>query len=145
MADIKKTPLIYWIVTGLALIWNAMGCYNWFREYDFYKNPASRIALPENMRDIYDFTPEWSYIVFAVAVVTGLVGSVLLLLKKKSAVPVFLVSLIAVLVLQLNFLFLTDLVAQKGFSTAVMPIIVIVFAVFLFFFSRAWRDRGLLT
>jgi len=145
MADITKTPIIYWITAAIATLWNAFGCYNWFVEYNYFKNPASRIALPENMRDMYDYTPEWSYIVFAIAVVTGLIGSILLLIKKKSSVPVLLVSLVAVLILQLNFLFLTGLVSDKGFGTAIMPLIVIAFSVFIFFFARAWRDRGLLT
>jgi len=146
MTAITKTPIIYWIVAVIATLWNAMGCFNWFLEYNYFKNPDSRIALPENMRDLYDYTPEWSYIVFAIAVVTGLIGSILLLMKKKSAVPVLLISLVTVLILQLNFLFLSGALSDKGLSSIiVMPLVVIVFSVFIYFFARAWRDRGLLT
>ncbi len=145
MADIKKTPIIFWVTAGISLLWNAMGCYNWFLEYNYFKNPASRVALPEDMRDIYNYTPEWSYVVFAIAVFTGLVGSILLVMKKKSSVPVFLVSLISVLILQVNYLFISGLFNDKGIDTVIIPLMVIIFAVFIFFFARAWRDRGLLT
>jgi len=145
MTNIAKTPVLFWAVSIIALLWNAMGCFQWFVEYNFFSNPDSRVALPEEMRDMYDYTPSWTYIVFAVAVLTGLIGSILLLMKKKAAVPVFLISIVAIIIMNINNLFLSGLLAEKGLSVLWMPLFVILFAVFLYFFARHWRDRGLLT
>ena len=139
-----KTPLIFWIVSIIALLWNAFGCFQWFIEYGYYTNPASRDELPEMMRDMYDYTPSWLYIVFAIAVVTGLIGSILLIMKKKVAVPVFLVSIIAIIAMDIHNLFLSGLLQAKGPSILIMPLIVLLFAIFLYFFARHWRDKGLL-
>lgn len=96
------------------------------------------------MRDMYDYTPSWLYIVFAIAVVTGLIGSILLIMKKKVAVPVFLVSIIAIIAMDIHNLFLSGLLQAKGPSILIMPLIVLLFAIFLYFFARHWRDKGLL-
>jgi len=145
MSNIAKTPVLFWVVSIIALLWNAMGCFQWFAEYNFFSNPDARVALPEEMRDMYDYTPAWTYIIFAIAVLTGLIGCILLLMKKKEAVPVFLISLVAVIILNIHNLLLSGLVQAFGLTVIIMPVIVILFAVFLYFFARHWRDRGLLT
>ena len=76
-----------------------MGTAAWFMEYNYYTNPASRSGIPEAMQPIYDTQPMWLYVVFAVAVLTGLVGCIGLLLRKSWCDPVFLISLIAVIIL----------------------------------------------
>ncbi len=77
-----KPPVLFWIISVIALLWNLMGCFQWFVEYNFWKNPASRDVLPEAMRGLYDQTPAWTYVVFALAVITGVLGCIGLLMES---------------------------------------------------------------
>ena len=147
MTHSTKAPVSFWIISVVALLWNLMGTAAWFMEYNYYTNPASRSGIPEAMQPIYDTQPMWLYVVFAVAVLTGLVGCIGLLLRKSWCDPVFLISLIAVIILHgFNFFVAEfDYIKELGTSAAVMPILVVLFAVFLVYYAKKNKALGILT
>lgn len=145
MNDQIKVPTSFWIISGLALLWNLMGCAIWFMEYNYWKNPEARLDLPERMQGLYDGNPGWLYVVFGIAVVTGVLGCVGLLMKKSWASTVFIISLIAILVQDAYSFFATDLIETLGIEAIGMPIVVILIAVFLIYFSRKNTANGILT
>lgn len=141
----SKPPVLFWIISVIALLWNLMGCFQWFVEYNFWKNPASRDVLPEAMRGLYDQTPAWTYVVFALAVITGALGCIGLLMKKSWASTLFLISLIAVIIQQVYYLVTTDTLEKLGPTTLIMPAMVILFAAFLLYYSKKSTAQGILT
>ena len=147
MTHSTKAPVSFWIISVVALLWNLMGTAAWFMEYNYYTNPASRSGLSEAMQPIYDTQPIWLYVVFAVAVLTGLIGCIGLLLRKSWCDPVFLISLIAVITLHGFNFFLAefDYIKELGISAAVMPILVVLFAVFLVYYAKKNKALGILT
>lgn len=149
MNDQQSTiPKSYWIISVIAALWNAMGCFQFFTEYKYWKNPEAREALGElgeTYGPIYDATPLWIYIVFAIAVFTGLLASIGLLLKKSWSVNLFLISLIAILIQFGHNIFATDLIDILGASAVIMPIVVIAIAAFLYYYARKNAAKGILT
>jgi len=141
----NSTSIIFWIISILAIIWNLCGCFIWYTEYQYFAHPELRDDLGEAFEAYYETVPSWIYIVFAIAVLTGLIGSILLVMKKKAAVTAFLISLVTVLFVQIHGLFLSGMLKSFGAEALIMPIIVVTIAVFLYFFSRSWRHKGLLT
>ena len=144
----NRIPKSYWIISVIATIWNAMGFYTFFTEYNLWKNPEARESFGElaaQYGPIYDATPGWIYVVFAVAVATGLLGSIGLLLKKKWSILFFLISLIAVLIQFSHNVLATNLIEVMGASAVVMPLVVIAIAAYLFYYARRNAGKGILT
>ena len=81
-------------------------------------------------------SPSWVIAVFAIAVFGGLLGSLALLLRRKIARELFIVSLIGIIAQMYHNLFMIDSVAIYGPGAAIMPIMVLAFALFLLWFSK---------
>lgn len=102
-----KPKLSYWLVAGLGLIWNLMGVLN----YIVQTNPDSVAQMPESYQALIANRPGWATAVFGLAVFGGAVGCILLLLRRRVAVYVLIVSLGAVAVT------LVQAVGSTGFSS----------------------------
>ena len=86
-----KTPWQLWLVGGFALLFNAIGV------FDFVMNLAqgptylaSAGMTPEQIAH-YQQMPAWMLVVWAVGVFGAFGASVLLLMRRKPAFPVFIV------------------------------------------------------
>lgn len=95
------------------------------------------MKLPENERALYGEYPLWTTIVFAVAVFGGMLGSIALLLRKKWAKTAFIISLIGIIPQMVHNVFFTKSIEVYGpGQAATMPIMVVIFALFLIWFSN---------
>ena len=139
-----KPNTAFWIIAVLALIWNLIGVYLWLYEY-FLMTEEIRATLPPEQVEIMASAPSWSMYVYGLAVFSGLLASVLLLMRKNMAVGVFLLSLIAVLILQLYWMFGMDIIDKMGPQSLIMPLIVIALAIFEYFYSKGAARNGWLT
>ena len=79
---------------------------------------------------------------FAIATFGGLLGCVGLLMKKAWCAPVFLVSLLAIIVQFSYWLFMSAAVEVYGSETYIMPLLVTAIAVFLVWYSRDAKSKG---
>jgi hypothetical protein len=132
----------FWIVSIIGILWNLMGTFQFFLEFNYWRNPESRASLPQDLTPFYDSTPAWLYVVFAIAVATGLLGCIGLIARKAWAVPVFLVSLISVIVQMGYNLIGTELISVIGPGAAVMPIVVVLIALGLYLYSKNAASKG---
>ncbi|WP_415402309.1 hypothetical protein [Tateyamaria sp. SN3-11] len=87
-----KPHFSFWIIAGLGVVWNLMGCLNFITQM----NAEAVAQMPELYQLIIATRPLWATLAFAVAVFGGAVGCILLLLRARMAAPVLLVSLIAI-------------------------------------------------
>ena len=99
-------------------------------------------TLPQEQKALFEAVPSWMTVIFAIAVFGGTLGCLGLLLKKAWAVPLFLVSLLAVVVQVSYNLFVINIGVTLGPMTVVVPIPILVIAVFLYFYSRQAKNRG---
>lgn len=137
----QKPPVWFWVVGIVLLAWGAIGvfaCIQQFRLGADAMGPAD-----DYYRALYDRLPAWYNIVYAVATGAGLLGSAALLARSPLARPLYIVSLIAVVV-QFGWLFATtDMVAVRGFAaTALFPILIVAIALFQIWFAGFAMRRG---
>jgi len=99
---------------------------------------------PQQMAHITN-TPAWGHSGYAFGVNAGVLGAILLLLRKAWAVPLFVISLIGVLVQDLDAIILRDAIEAWGLSGLALPIVVIVICVFEIWYSRAAKAKGWLS
>ena len=133
----------FWIISIAALLWNLMGVFAYLMSVTL--SPEALAAMSEADQELYNQMPAWVTGAYAIAVFGGTLGCVLLLMRKSLAVPVFIVSLIAI-VLQMGYsLFLTPVLEVRGATAAILPVFVILVGVYLVWFSSQARKEGVLT
>ena len=138
-----STPMTHWLVSGAALIWNLFG----FMVYLMQVR-----ATPEQMAQQYnaaeigfmDAIPLWVTSAHAIAVTAGVFASILLLFRKSLALPLFVVSLLALLVQDLYSFVLIDAVSIFGMVPAYIQGTVLVIAIALILYTRRAKRRRLL-
>jgi hypothetical protein len=137
-----KTPWHLWVVGVLSLLWNAMGAYDYLMTQT--QNEAYMGRFPQEQLDFFYGFPTWLVAFWALAVWGGVLGSVLLLLKKKLAAPVFLVSFVCMVVTTVrNYVFADGLEVTGGFA-AVFSAVIFVVALLLVFYANAMKKNGVL-
>ena len=108
----------FWLICVLGLVWNAMSCMNFVMQF----NSEMLINYPEEARKLVETRPAWSTVAFAVAVFGGLVGDVLLILKRKLALYIFSISVLGVLSTNIHTLQITtspNILVGSGMSLAI--------------------------
>ncbi len=140
MTSLIKPPKSFWVIAVLALLWNLMGLFQFFAAT--FMLEAMIEGYPEDQADLFRSIPEWYNILFAIAVFSGVLGSITMLLRKKMTVAIFGISLLAVLVAQGYWIWGTDLIEVMGVSSVIMPLIVIVVSIFLYFYNKGAAKNG---
>ncbi len=141
-AQATKTPRHLWIVGIAALLWNLFGAMDYIMTET--RNEAYMAKFtPEQLEFFYGF-PSWLIAFWAVAVWGGVLGAVLLLMRKKLAVPILLVSLLCMVVTAVhNYGFAggVDIVGGGGF---LFSVVIFVVALALVIYARGMARRGVL-
>ena len=135
----NKSTSAFWIISAVALLWNIMGVVAYLGQA--YMTEEILKALPEADQAYYNNVPAWVTGVFAIAVFAGVFGSISLLMRKKWATILFVISLIAVIAQFIyNFFIQTD-VEITGVKM-IWPLVVLIIAILLVFLSRKATKEG---
>lgn len=141
--EITKPPKWFWVIATSILLWNLMGVFNYLNQT--FNQVAMLAALNQDQRAVFEAIPTWATGVFAFAVFSGLLASVGLLLRKKWADPVFILSLVAATIQFAHWLFVSDAVAAFGPTSYIMPILVLIIGTYEIFFAKKGITKGWLT
>jgi ribose/xylose/arabinose/galactoside ABC-type transport system permease subunit len=99
---------------------------------------------PEQLEYFYGF-PAWVVAAWAIAVWGGLLGAILLLLRRRLAVPVFLVSFIAMVITTIyNYLLSDGMRVMGDAATLAFTGAIFFIALLLWLYARAMAQRGVL-
>lgn len=142
-AAARKAPVHLWIVGVVALLWNAMGAFDYVMTET--KNDAYLSSFTPEQVEYFLSLPSWFVAFWAIAVWGGLLGAILLLLRKRAAAPVFAVSFCAMLVTTVHSFVLTDGMEIMGTAGAIFSAVIFVVALLLVVYARAMRSRGVLS
>jgi len=139
MATVSASPIMSWfrIAAWLAVVWNAFGVVMYLSSVGMFGDPMA--GMSETDRAAAASIPDWITGAFAIGTMTGLIGSIGLVLRRKWAASVLIVSLIALLILEGWIVFLSG--ALESFGLAV-PIMVSLGAVLLAWLAVHARARG---
>lgn len=99
-------------------------------------------TLTQEQRELFEGIPAWATAAFAIAVFAGAIACIGLLLRKKWAKPLFIVSLVAAVIQFINWLFLQNAAEAFGSEAYYMPVLVVLVGAFLIFFSKKGIEKG---
>jgi hypothetical protein len=126
----------------LFLLWTLMGCAAFIMQS--MQDVAELAKTDPYQAKIWAAMPMWAWISYAVAVAAGTLGALALLTRRRVAVMLSLLCVIAVLIQFSYTFFMTDLLAVKGFSTTIFPLVIIVLAIAQLLYARALSSKGAL-
>ncbi len=130
-----KLPLSFRVITILGLLWNGFGAYLYLLS-KFDLDAALAGASPA-MRDYVVNQPVWASAGYALGIWGSALGSVLMLMRSRHAVPAFLISLGGAAI---SFLAQANAgVLQPGLAMFILLVIA-----FLWTYSRRSAAQGLL-
>lgn len=138
-----KVPTSYWVVTGLGLLWNAFGAYDYImtrmRDAEYLKGMGD----PQAVLAWIDSYPLYAQIGWGLGVWGSVVGSVLMVLRSRHAASAFVVSLVGAIV-SFGYQF-THTVPAALDTTAgkVIPLVIMAVVLFLWRYSRKSAEQGI--
>ena len=131
-----KVPLSFWVVAGLGVLWNGFAFLNYWLAATH--NPQAMAQTSPEMVQALAQIPTWALVAWGLAVGAALTGSLLLVLRRKWAVPAFIASLAGLLVLT------AYQIATNMPMSLVQMVTIWLVALFLLRFSSSEGGKGLL-
>ena len=132
-------PVANWYTPAAiaSLLFMLLGCAMYLMHVS--ADPAS---LAPDQAAAYAAEPMWVTAAFAIAVWVGAAGTVLLVMRRKLAEPLLLVSLIAVLAWFAGLLLVSGLREAMSVNDLIVPIVILALTWTIYWFARHSRQRG---
>ena len=138
---VENAPGNFRVISILAIVWMALGCLSYIMHVTL--SPEAIAALPKGQAELIRTTPSWYYALFGIATWGGLAGAIALLLKRRFAVPLLLISWVAAaLQFAYNFLVQDGWRLLGGFSGAIMPFAIVGLGIFFWNYARGAAAKG---
>jgi hypothetical protein len=122
------------------LVWNLIGIGAFAAQWNIVQNALD--TLPPEQQALWREMPGWAWAAYGIAVGAGALGAIGLMMRKSWAVPLFALSLIAVLIQFFNAFALQDGIATVGKSAVFFPLFIIAVGIVQLVLSRRWRKAG---
>ena len=136
----NKSPMWFKIVAVVALLWNLLGCLAFASDLSISAEDIAK--LPDAQQALYAARPVWAVAATAIAVISGALGCICLLLGKRWAFAVLLLSLIGILAQDYGLFVVANAAPLAGPVAVAMQTIVLLFGVGLVLLSRKGIARG---
>ena len=146
MIETVKTPWHLWLVGVLSLLWNGFGAFDFIQTTTRGEAYMRAAGFDDAMVAYYEAMPGWMYVPWTLGVWGAVIGSVMLFLRRRWAVPAFGLSLLGALI-SLIYGKLIDPPPPAPPELAAMswmPIVILLIAVLLFGYAFNMRKRGVL-
>ena len=139
-----KPPTLFWVIAVVLLLWNFTGLMFYYGQVTMTPETlAANFSAAE--REFMAQIPVWATAAYATAVTAGVIGAVLLLLRKALALPFFIVSFVGVFVQDFDAFVLSDAISVWGTSALTLPAVVIVICIFEIWYTRSAKAKAWLT
>lgn len=139
------TPWYHWLVSLFAIAWNGFGAFDYSMTQMKGDVWLRQMQMTDAQIAYFHTMPGWAMAVWAIGVWGGVIGGILLLLRSRHAVPVFIVSLVAFLIsLVYSYLLSDGAEIMGGPQTYVMNAVIFAGCIFFVWYSRHARARGIL-
>lgn len=135
-----KPPMWFWIIGVIALIYNGMGINAYLQQA--YNTESFQAMYSAEQLELIATTPAWATAAFAIAVFAGFLGCVGLLLRKKWAKSLFLLSLLGILVQMIYNFFISKDLEVYGPEAYIVPLMVIIVGFLLIWFAKKGIAKG---
>ena len=133
-------PKWFAVIAVVALLWNLLGCIA--IAADLMLSPADVAKLSAAQQQLYAARAGWAVAASVTAVLGGAIGCIGLLLRKKWAFPVLILSLIGILIQDFGLFVVVDGATLAGPVAVIMQAVVLAIGVALVLLSRKGIARG---
>lgn len=129
-------------VSLLLLLWSLAGIAAFTSQFSM--TAADIAKLPQAQQDMWGSMPGWAWTAYGAAVFAALLGAISLVMRRGWAVPLYAISLVALLV-QFSYPFIIAGGLQTlGMSALAFPAFIILMGVIALLLARRWRAAGML-
>ena len=143
MATTTKPSTSFWVISILAIIWNLIGVIVYLGQA--YMTDDMKALITEEQLAIIENSPIWATAAFAIAVWFGLLGSILLTLRKKLSKSVLYISLLGVIVQLIYNFFMSNAIEVYGTQGIIQPLITLAISLFLVSYAKQADKKDLLS
>jgi len=141
---LTRTPWHVWLVGVVAVLFNSIGVFDFVMSMSRGADYMASAGMTPDQIAHYLEMPGWMTVVWAIGVFGAFLASILLLLRRKLALRLFILSLAAFLVSLLYTYVLTNGGAVMGQQMAITSAVITVLLVFFSGYSRFMAARGVL-
>lgn len=138
----NKPSTAYWIIAGILLAWNLVGLMFYYQQSTLTIDIMMDAGLTDQQIAHITNTPAWAHAGYAFAVNAGVLGALLLLLRKAWAIPLFYISLAGALVQDIDAFVMRDALEAWGTTAVALPLIVILICAFEIWYARRAKAKG---
>ena len=147
-ASTQGRPWHLWVVGIIGFLWSSFGVLSFMLAQ--LNVEAVMSQYPPEQREYFESFPLWAVAFWAIGVFGGVIGCLLMLFKKRLAVPILIASLVGAIVSNLvPLFFLGGLDVMRGTGSlgfaVFFAVFIILFAAFLALYGRRMTKRGVLS
>jgi len=135
-----QAPKWYLPTAVVALLWNVMGCVAYLADVTIKPEDVAKMTAAQQA--MYHARPAWAVAATACAVWFGLAGSLGLILKKRWATPLLVVSLVGVIGQDIGLFMMRGFIEAGGNTAVVLQGCVLLIAVALVLMARKAAAQG---
>lgn len=139
MTTTNKPSIGFWIISAIALLWNLMGV-NAYIQQAYMTDSYKEMYTPEKLA-LMESTPSWAIGAFAIAVFAAALGCIALLLRKKIANTLFIISFMAIVVQNIDG-FMRFNYSEFNNMELSMTFMIPIIGIFLIWYSKKAIDNG---
>jgi len=144
MTDRVKTPWHLWVVGVVAVAWNAFGCWDYTMTHLKGEAHLRAFGMTDAQIAYFDAMPAWTHATWAIGVWGGLLGAVLLLLRRRWALHAFVLSFLGFVGGLIYSYGLSDASAVMGPNAWMMNALIGGACILFIWYAWAMAKRGVL-
>jgi hypothetical protein len=139
----KPTPWHFWLIGIVGLLWSSVGAYDYIMTQT--QNEAYMANFSAEQLEFFYGFPTWVTATWAIAIWGGVLGAVFLILRRRLAEPIFLVSLVAMILTTIHNYGLSNGLEVSGDAfSLVFTAVIFLSSIGLWWYAKAMRTNGTL-
>ncbi|MFI4950128.1 MAG: hypothetical protein ACHP7A_03720 [Caulobacterales bacterium] len=140
----SSAPWHYWVVSVLAILWNAYGAYDYFMSKTGGDAYLKKMGMSDAQVAHMHAYPTWMTADWAIGVWGGLLAALMLIARTRYAFHVFVVSLAAFVVMLVYTYGLSDGGKVMGQQGMIFNLVILALCVFFAWYARTMTKQGVL-
>lgn len=140
MTENQKPKTMFWVIGIIMLIWYALGCFAYL--LTSFITPEMLAELPDDQRSLMENIPAWVTAAFAIAVWIGLLASIIMLIRRKAAYQLYILSFLGVIVQMYYVFFMTNAMSIYETGDKVRTVLVIVIGAYMIYYTKMAKGKG---
>ena len=152
MNEMKTNKVAFWAVGTFALLFSLWGAYHGYGYLTSPEDTMTAMGASEQQAklslDFFNSLPVWYSVIYATSFINGLLATASLLLRKKWAETLFLISLVTMVITTISdyalgfFKLVGDIKPSMVTMMAATYVIIILIEIFLYWWSKKMVSRG---